>query len=219
VTDAMKYNLFDLGAGLLAGLLLMFVLRGAFEPPLPKLVGPPTPPVVAETKVVPKRVTPPPKPSLLIKDARLLIRKHDRRLDLFSGDNLIKSCTIGLGFEPFGDKEERGDGRTPEGVFYVFTKNPESSYHLSLGLSYPNGEDAGRGLLGGLIDFDEYDEIIKAQHQRNTPPMGTKLGGDIYIHGRGSDSDWTLGCVALNDDDVQDLFNKVPIGAEVVIIP
>lgn len=216
----MKYNLFDLGAGVLVGLLLLVVLRGAFAPPPapPEVPEPPAPPVVEKPVAVPKAAPPPP-PSLLINDARIVIRKHDRRLDLFSGDDLVKSCPIGLGFEPTGDKEEQGDGRTPEGVFYVFTKNPESSYYLSLGLSYPNGEDAGRGLLTGLIDFDEYDAIVRAQQFRQAPPMGTKLGGDIYIHGRGSDSDWTLGCIALNDDDVQELFDKVPVGAEVIIEP
>lgn len=218
----MKYNLFDLGAGLLVGLLLLLVLKGAFELPPPEPTGPPAPPLSAEPTAESSRrvVLPSPvEPSLLIKNARLLIRKKERRLDLFAGDDLVKSCVIGLGFEPTGDKKERGDGRTPEGVFYVFTKNPQSSYYLSLGISYPSGEDAGRGLVAGLIDFDEYDAIIKAQHERRPPPMNTRLGGEIYIHGHGSGSDWTLGCIALNDDDVRELFEKVPIGAEVVIEP
>src|SRR5687768_1428715 len=67
----------------------------------------------------------------------LVIRKSKRTLELRDGDNLVRSYKIVFGFDPKGHKKVEGDGRTPEGDFYVFTKNPESKFHLSLGISYP----------------------------------------------------------------------------------
>jgi murein L,D-transpeptidase YafK len=72
-----------------------------------------------------------------LSDPRLVIQKADRRLELFDGEMLVKTYKLALGFSPAGNKEIEGDGRTPEGEFYVFAKNPKSKFHLSLGLSYP----------------------------------------------------------------------------------
>src|ERR1700720_1598542 len=77
---------------------------------------------------------------------RILVKKAQRQLLLFSGDKLVRTYRIGLGLNPSGDKVRQGDRRTPEGDFYIFTKNDKSAYYLSLGLSYPNGPAAERGL-------------------------------------------------------------------------
>jgi murein L,D-transpeptidase YafK len=154
-----------------------------------------------------------------LKEPRLIITKSKRTLAVFDGDTKIKSYTIVLGFDPKGDKEIEGDGRTPEGNFYVFTKNPESKFHLSLGLSYPGKEDAERGLKQNLITREEHDEIIAAIAELRMPLQKTKLGGEIYIHGGGTASDWTEGCVALDDAQMTELFDAIPVGAKVTILP
>ena len=154
-----------------------------------------------------------------LKEPRLVITKSNRTLTVFDGDKRIKSYKMVLGFDPKGDKETEGDGRTPEGDFYVFTKNPESKFHLSLGVSYPGKEDAIRGLKAGLISQTEHDEIIAAIAEQRMPLQKTKLGGEIYIHGGGTASDWTDGCVALDNDQMTDIFNAIPVGAKVTINP
>lgn len=151
--------------------------------------------------------------------ARIIIHKKRRKLELFDGKTLVKTYEIVLGKTPVGDKEIEGDGRTPEGKFYVFTKNDKSKFHLSLGLSYPNLEDAERGLSAGLITKAEYDAIAEAIAKKKMPPQTTKLGGEIYIHGGGTDGDWTQGCVALADDDIKKLFDSIPVGTPVRILP
>jgi len=154
-----------------------------------------------------------------LKDPRLVISKSKRTLTVFDGDKRIKEYKMVLGFDPKGDKEIEGDGRTPEGEFYVFTKNPESKFHLSLGVGYPGKEDAERGLKAGIITKEERDEIIAAIAEQRMPLQKTKLGGEIYIHGGGTASDWTDGCVALDNDEMTELFNAIPVGAKIIILP
>jgi len=126
---------------------------------------------------------------------------------------------IGLGLSPVGDKIRQGDRRTPEGDFYIFTKNDKSAFYLSLGISYPNAPHAERGLRDGLITKAQYNTIMQALDSHKTPPQNTKLGGDIYIHGNGAGSDWTWGCVALENPDVRELFQAIPVGTPVRIEP
>jgi murein L,D-transpeptidase YafK len=101
----------------------------------------------------------------------------------------------------------------------VFTKNNKSAFYLSLGISYPNIEDAERGLRDGLISRAQRDAIVKAIGKKATPPQNTALGGDIFIHGNGSSSDWTWGCVALENEEMKELFDVVPAGTPVTIKP
>jgi murein L,D-transpeptidase YafK len=124
-----------------------------------------------------------------------------------------------LGLSPVVDKIRQGDRATPEGEFYIFTKNDRSAYYLSLGVSYPNIEDAERGLRDGLISRADHDAIVKAIKRAVTPPQHTALGGDIYIHGNGASSDWTWGCVALENEDMRELFDAVRMGTPVTIKP
>lgn len=155
--------------------------------------------------------------SLPLVEPRIKVVKSKRRLMLYSEGKLVRIYRVGLGLSPVEDKIKEGDRRTPEGTFYVFTKNDKSNYYLSLGLSYPNAEDAERGLRDGLINSDQYNQILAAIRKKIVPPQNTDLGGEIYIHGNGSQSDWTWGCVALDDKDIRELFTAVPVGTEVVI--
>jgi len=150
---------------------------------------------------------------------RIVVRKAARRLDLYSGDKLLRTYKAGLGFSPVADKKQEGDGATPEGEFYVFVKNNKSAYYLSLGISYPNAEDADRGLRDGLINRAQHRAITEAIRTRTAPPQYTKLGGLIYIHGHGAQSDWTWGCVALENEDIRELFDAVTVGTPVTIQP
>jgi murein L,D-transpeptidase YafK len=154
---------------------------------------------------------------LPLKNPRIVIMKSERRLELFSGNAVVRRYKIGLGLSPVEDKVRQGDRRTPEGEFYVFTKNDKSAFYLSLGLSYPNIEDAERGLRDKLISRRRHDVIVRAIKRKATPPQNTALGGDIYIHGNGASSDWTWGCVALENADMKELFDAVTVGTPVTI--
>lgn len=149
----------------------------------------------------------------------LIVRKKSRILEVYDYKKLVRTYKIALGFAPAGDKAIEGDGKTPEGEFYVFTKNDKSQFYLSLGLSYPNAEAARRGLKEKLITKEEHDEILKAIAEKRMPPQKTALGGEIYIHGGGRDSDWTWGCVALPNEEIRELFEALPVGTKVVIKP
>ena len=157
--------------------------------------------------------------TLPLKDPRIVVYKAQRKLELYSDRELLRTYKIGLGFSPVIDKQREGDGATPEGEFYIFVKNNKSAYHLSLGISYPNIEDAERGLRDNLITRNEYDAIADAIKKKKAPPQYTKLGGLIYIHGSGASKDWTLGCVATENDDIKELFDAVTVGTPVTILP
>ncbi len=153
-----------------------------------------------------------------LRDPVVVILKSAHRLTVYDGWTEVKSYRVGLG-PGRGDKTREGDKCTPEGEFYVCVKNPNSRYTLSLGLSYPNIEDAERGLRDGLISRSDRDAIVAAICARRQPPWNTALGGEIMIHGHGSGSDWTLGCVALDDDDIRELYEAMPVGTPVEIRP
>lgn len=149
----------------------------------------------------------------------IAVYKERRRLYLWQEGELLLGCSVGLGFSPEGDKKREGDGRTPEGEFYVCTRNAQSRFYLSLGLSYPNEEDAARGLESGLISKAEADEIEEAICEGKRPPWNTPLGGEIMIHGYGGDRDWTAGCVAVDDACMDVLWEYAKKGTPVWIYP
>jgi hypothetical protein len=150
---------------------------------------------------------------------KLLVFKDKRRLMVLENDILIRDYRIGLGPRPSGDKLVQGDGRTPEGEFYVCVKKPNSSYHKSLGLSYPSPKHAERALVAGNISPREFAKIVQAIDSRSRPPWDTVLGGQIFIHGGGAHEDWTKGCVALYNTDIDELFEIIPVGTPVYIMP
>jgi L,D-peptidoglycan transpeptidase YkuD (ErfK/YbiS/YcfS/YnhG family) len=149
----------------------------------------------------------------------LLVSKSKRQITLFVDDKQVWTAPIGLGGCPEGHKQREGDQRTPEGDYYVCTRNPKSRFHLFLGLSYPGIPDARRGLSEGAITQAEHDRIVAAIESGKCPPWKTALGGEVGIHGSGSSRDWTLGCVALDDPDIELLWALCPLGTPVRIEP
>lgn len=149
----------------------------------------------------------------------LVVYKHDRRLELYDGDTLVKSYRVGLGLDPVSPKAREGDRATPEGVYRTCAKNPNSTYSQAMVLNYPNRADADRGLKAGMISRKQHDAIVSADDASQCPPFNTALGGLVEIHGKGSQSDWTWGCIALDDPDIEELYNALPVGTRVTIKP
>jgi murein L,D-transpeptidase YafK len=121
-----------------------------------------------------------------------------------------------------GPKRARGDMRTPEGWYAVAHRNPNSTYHLSLGLNYPNGDDVFRGLVEGTIDNATADRLFVSIDAGRLPPQTTALGGNIFIHGNPSrfvNSDWTWGCVAVGNSEMDELYRLGDPGTPVLIVP
>lgn len=147
------------------------------------------------------------------------IYKEERRLEFWQGEALVKQYRVGLGFSPKGAKIREGDGRVPEGEYYVCTKNEQSKFTLFMGISYPNDKDAQRGLRDGIINQEEHDRIQEAISKHLRPDWETDLGGKIGIHGKGSAFDWTAGCIALDDEDIRELWPLVEKGITVKIFP
>ena len=180
------------------------------------------PPVTEEKPRVSRKSTewvePAPLPPAIV-EPRLVIHKSRRQIELWSGEEKLRSYRIGLGLEPGKPKRRQGDYATPEGSYYVCTKNPRSKYELALGLSYPGPADAERGLAAGLISPNEHEAIVSAWNSKKRPPWNTRLGGEIMIHGHGSSWDWTEGCIALNGQDIEEIYRLVPLGTSVEIFP
>lgn len=131
---------------------------------------------------------------------QIQVHKADRKLYLLNNSRVLKSYDIGLGFTPVGHKQFEGDGKTPEGQYFISYKNPDSQYHLSLKISYPNNAD---------IAFAE--------------AAGKSPGGDIVIHGgptkRETKRDWTWGCVAVTDREIEVIYSMVKEGTPIFLLP
>ena len=160
-----------------------------------------------------------------ISNVWIRVSKQDRQVYLYEGTRLVKSVRADFGYNAFADKERRGSEsnrdhwRTPEGAFYVVAKNPNSKFYKALVLNYPTREDAERGLRQGLISSSEHRAIVEAHRQRQMPPMNTALGGWIEIHGDGTGggTNWTQGCVAIRNDDIDNLWQWAEVGTPVII--
>jgi tetratricopeptide (TPR) repeat protein len=137
---------------------------------------------------------------------KILIEKKDRRLTLLSRGNVIKAYKVALGTNPDGPKEMQGDNKTPEGTYIIDSRNRDSRYHMSLHISYPNEED-----------------------KRRAKRKGVSPGGDIMIHGLINDYawignahtsyDWTKGCIAVTDEEIEEIDKLVLDGTVVEIKP
>lgn len=161
-------------------------------------------------------------PGLSIVPGRPVIEiwKGQRRMELRYGDQLVRQFPVVLGGAPRYPKEERGDLRTPVGQYYVSHKHV-SRFHRFLGINYPNIDDAERGYQRGWIDADQWADIYFANLGGQAPPARTRLGGLVGIHGFGTRRyvpiDWTQGCIAISNDEIEYLYDTVPIGTPVLI--
>ncbi len=162
-------------------------------------------------------------------EAWVFIDKSERRMVAQDGRGWQETFRVALGFEPRGDKALEGDGRTPEGEFYVCNRVRHNRFHRFLGLSYPTPEDAHRGEVLGLLMPIEIRAILRAHRRREMPPWRTALGGNVGIHGYGrrtreaarhaAGEDWTDGCVAVTNDEVERIYDHIRLGTRVVIVP
>lgn len=158
-------------------------------------------------------------PVSAIKNPEIFIYKDKRRLYVVQSNVLVRDYPVGLGFSPRGDKEREGDGRTPEGDFMVCVKNPASRFVRALGLNYPDKKHAERAFFAGLLSPTDFRNILVAFENRSTPPWSTILGGRIMIHAGGAHKDWTEGCIALYNSDMEELFQIAGVGTTVSIRP
>ncbi len=155
----------------------------------------------------------------------ILVSKRRKQVTLHRGMRIISTFSADFGYNAYSDKVLRGSNeqpdhwRTPEGVFYVVRKNPQSEFYKAFLLNYPNSEDAERGIQEGLINQRQFKAIMRAERTGTAPPMETLLGGMIEIHGHGTGraSNWTQGCVAVHDKDMDHMWAYVQEGTPVVI--
>ena len=135
----------------------------------------------------------------------IIVRKAERIMTLMRHGQEVSRHSIRLGFTPDGHKMQEGDGKTPEGVYRIDRRNPYSRFHLSLGINYPTPAQR------------------KAAKQKGVSP-----GGDIFIHGQPNrlkglgialPYDWTDGCVAVSNKEIETIYTLVPIGTKVTILP
>jgi murein L,D-transpeptidase YafK len=143
-----------------------------------------------------------------VKAASIQVIKSERRLDLLDkAGRTIRSYKVSLGFTPDGPKIKEGDGRTPEGRYYIDKRNEKSKFFRSLHISYPNPSDVQRARS-----------------------IGARTGGSIFIHGKPNDKswiwwrraqkqDWTNGCIAVSDDEMKEIWNVVQDGTPIIIKP
>lgn len=155
----------------------------------------------------------------------LRVRNGARLLELIRDGEVRASWPVGLGRArgggsagDAGPKVREGDRKTPEGRYRIVNRHDRGPFTLWLGLNYPSAADAERGLREGLVSRSERDAIVAADRLGAPPPAKTKLGGDVGIHGGGA-TDWTFGCIALDDADIRALWEAVPDGTEVIIEP
>ena len=137
---------------------------------------------------------------------KILIEKKERRLTLFSKGKVLKAYQIALGGNPIGPKERQGDNKTPEGTYIIDSRNKDSRYHLSLHISYPSEKD-----------------------KKRAKELGVSPGGDIMIHGikngfswvgdLHAEVDWTKGCIAVTNEEIEEIDKLVPKGTIVEISP
>lgn len=160
-------------------------------------------------------------PAAMMQTDRIAIKiyKSQRILQIWADAEMLAEYPIVLGGQPVGHKQREGDGRTPEGRYIVCVRNEQSNYHLSLGLSYPNTQDADAALADSLITQDQWEAIAQACAAGRRPPWDTPLGGAIMIHGGGIARDWTAGCIAMENDAMNALWERVRLGTEVWIFP
>lgn len=150
----------------------------------------------------------------------IYVGKLSKTLTLSQNGKEIGTYPVSIGSKSLeGDKEIEGDLRTPSGEFYVCTRNDKSICYLALGLSYPSISDAERGYEQGLITETERDEIIRANNAGEQPPWNTALGGAIEIHGERNPNGSTQGCVAVDNDVMDILWQYCNLGVPVTIGP
>lgn len=131
----------------------------------------------------------------------VVVHKSQRRMYLMHHDQVLKNLRFDLGFAPVGHKVFEGDGKTPEGMYFIDRRNPNSQFHLSIGISYPSVADVERARA-----------------------FGKRPGGDIFIHGqpntaKANGRDWTAGCIAIKNREIEQVYAMVRNGTPIHLHP
>lgn len=166
-------------------------------------------------------------PVLAKGDYELVIKRSEKRLVVKKNGEELRSFRVALGSGGREGKVEEGDRRTPTGKYRIMQVRDSDRFYLFMHLNYPSVRDAMTALKSGLISRDEYRSILDAHIYGKLPPQNTRLGGAIGIHGIGLETpdrleiheiaDWTQGCIALRNDEVEQLLSYVDVGTEVII--
>ncbi|MFA7429168.1 MAG: L,D-transpeptidase family protein [Rhodospirillaceae bacterium] len=163
--------------------------------------------VIAVCSAATASPTPAP-PVVAVQADYVLVEKAARRMTLWRNREVIGQYTIRLGLNPVGTKQQEGDKRTPEGMYWIIGRNPDSRFHRSLAISYP----------------EPWDRVRASQR-------GVNPGGDIVIHGLPKgvdhakalaihrDGDWTDGCIAVTNSEIEELWSRIPDGTPIEIKP
>jgi murein L,D-transpeptidase YafK len=157
--------------------------------------------------------------SLPLPAPALKVQKQKHQVELWAAGRLVARYPAGLGHRGLADKGKEGDHLTPEGRFRICSRHERSAFHLFLGISYPGPMAAERGRNSGSISAAQHAAILRADHRKSCPPWNTALGGMVGIHGGGSASDWTWGCIALENSGIEELWLACPVGTPVQIEP
>lgn len=158
-------------------------------------------------------------------DVWLLVDTHARKIEVKKGEQTLETLhSIAIGRGGAGTKTHRGDNVTPFGSYRIGWVGEKTSFRRFFGLTYPSADDAENALRKGVIDGPTYKRIVTAHHFNQIPPQNTPLGGQIGIHGLGNaDSrihqtfDWTHGCIALTNTQIDHLSQMVETGTVVKI--
>lgn len=136
----------------------------------------------------------------------IVINKGARKMYLLHHEEILREYNVDLGFAPLGHKQFEGDGKTPEGTYVIDRRNPDSRYHLSVGISYPNGQD-----------------------RTHAQSKGKRPGGEIFIHGEPNNprerkrasrvDDWTAGCIAVSNEEIEEIYAMVQEGTSIALRP
>lgn len=141
-----------------------------------------------------------------VKIDRLVLKKSERKLIAYSKGEQVKSYKVALGKDPVGHKQFEGDMKTPEGIYHIEDRNPNSGYYKNLGVSYPNQKDRAFAEKQGKSPGG----LIKIHGLRN----GMGILGKLHRF-----TDWTHGCIALTNPEMEELYQSVIIGSEIEILP
>lgn len=157
----------------------------------------------------------------------LEVHKSSQQLIVKEGDQIIKRFHISIGRGGDGAKRQRGDNKTPIGMYKIVEFKENSQFHFFMLINYPNQLDAWHGYIDNLIDAKQFKEIVAADWNNELPPQDTVLGGYIGLHGIGEvteeklsmhgQQNWTEGCIALTNEEISELRDYVAIGTSIEI--
>jgi len=158
----------------------------------------------------------------------LVIDRSEHQLQVKKSGSVLRTFKVAFGSGGRKGKLREGDRRTPLGTYYISSVRTSDRFYFFLQLNYPNVEDAERGLKADLISQKEYRRIVDAHLKGRMPPQHTALGGNIGIHGIGQETqhkrdiqelfDWTKGCIAMRNDEVEELNRFINVGTKVSIV-